>query len=260
MPERIFQNTMRRTVTPADLSPVNVYTADITLDGGHGTVVVDTTAGDVTVTLPLAAQAPGRQYVIHKKVAANTLKVLATSPDQINYAALPGFLMTAQDEEATMLSAGAEDTWLVCPCAGTLVPSVVAGALITRVPTASTFNIGSSTQYVMMGTSSTAVSGQGTIGDAQMRCPRDMTITAIYVRLASALSSGETLDCQANVAGSADAGITVSHTDATGTLTSDTGTVTVAQDQLLCYEFTFGGGLSSTSLNSITMAYTVAPE
>lgn len=48
-------------------------------------ILVDTTAGDVTITLPLAAN--GREFHIVKIVAANNVIVAATSPDTVNGAA-----------------------------------------------------------------------------------------------------------------------------------------------------------------------------
>lgn len=260
MPERIFQSTMRRTVTPMDLSPVNVYTTDITLDGGHGTVVADTTAGDITITLPQAALAPGQLYLVHKKVAAGVVTIEPTSPDVINYQNFASIILTAIDEEVSLVSAGTENVWFACGC-GEVSPGMVDGAITTRIMSAASgFTLLSATPYLMLGTASSPLAGQAAVGDAQLRAPRAMTLRTIYVRLISALTLDDTLTCKANVNGTADAAITVTHNSGTGTLASATGTIEVAQDDLLCYEFTFGGGLDSVGINAVTLAYGVLPE
>ena len=261
MPERIFQSTMRRTVTPMDLSPVNVYTTDITLDGGHGTVVADTTAGDITITLPQAALAPGQLYLVHKKVAAGVVTIEPTSPDVINYQNFASITLSAIDEEVSLVSAGTENVWFACSCSGEVTPGMVDGAIVTRIMSAAaSFAVGPTTQYVMLGTCSSPAVGKATIGDAQLRAPRAMTLRAIYVRLGTVLAGDDTLTCKANINGTASSTITVTHNSGTGNLASATGTLAVAQDDLLCYEFAFGGGLASADINAITLSYGVLPE
>lgn len=48
------------------LSAVTVVTATTTLDASHGIVLVDATAGAVTINLPAASGLSGRGYVIMK--------------------------------------------------------------------------------------------------------------------------------------------------------------------------------------------------
>lgn len=252
---RIFQHTQRTTTSVFDLRPVLPFTAGLTLGPEHGTVVADTTSGNITLTLPAAVSAEGRMYVITKKVAANILLVQTTGSDTIGYVGYTVIKMSAQDETVTLLSLGAEGVWQACSC-GAVTQGTVSGVWHTRLTSAASgFTVGTSAQYAMIGTASSPATGKGTIGDAQFRAPVALTVTGMYVRLATALSSTETLDANININGTADTTFTVSHDSGSGTLASAAGDIAIAQDDLVCVEFTFGGGLSSASINSITIPY-----
>jgi hypothetical protein len=56
----------------------------MTADEANSLVVVDTTAGDVTITLPAVAGTDGRSYYILKSVAANSLIITAQAGETIN--------------------------------------------------------------------------------------------------------------------------------------------------------------------------------
>lgn len=58
--------------------------AAATLTNGDDVVLVDTTGGSVTVTLPPAARSPGKWYWIKKMTAANTLTVQRAGSDTID--------------------------------------------------------------------------------------------------------------------------------------------------------------------------------
>lgn len=62
-------------------------TGDITLTGSPTFIAVDTTAGSVTLTLPLAASAPGHRVEVKKTVAANTLTLEGNGAETIDGAA-----------------------------------------------------------------------------------------------------------------------------------------------------------------------------
>lgn len=55
--------------------PIDTVTANVTLTVAHYTVLVDASAGDVTVTLPSAASVPHRMYVV-KKIDASVNDVI----------------------------------------------------------------------------------------------------------------------------------------------------------------------------------------
>jgi len=257
---RIFNQTVRTTNTPHDLRPIRAYTASRTLREGDGTVVVDTTAGNVTLTLPVAATSEGRLYTIVKKVAANTVTITRSGTDTIGYAGATSTSLSARDEQISLLSGGSEDVWYACAC-GTPAAGAVDSAWHTRSATATgTVTVTTTTQYLMLGTCSTNAAGQTAIGDAQHRIPRAVTLKSIYVQLAAALTGTQVLTCRINKNGTPDSGITVTHNSGTGTLASATGTVAVAMDDLVCYEFGFSGGLTTASPQSVTAAYALVPE
>lgn len=258
MPDRIFNTVMRSAKTPMDLSPVNVISGSTTLDGGHGTVIVDSTAGDITITLPQAAGHPGQYYVVHKKVAANTVTVVPTSPDTIGYGGQGSTLLSTIDAEASFLSGGSENVWLACGCSGTF-PGTLSGVLFARSGTASTFAISTSAQYSPIGVASSPMAGNGTIGDVQLRLPRAVTFTAMYVQLLMAMVDDDILTCQVNVNGTADSAISVVHDSTTGTELGDTGSIVAAAGDLICLEWSFSG-FSSASVASVSLAYEVLPE
>lgn len=68
-------------------TPYASLSANTTLDGTHSTVYVDTSGGSKTITLPDATTCPGREYVIVKAHASNTLTIARTSAQTINGAA-----------------------------------------------------------------------------------------------------------------------------------------------------------------------------
>lgn len=259
---RVFGQTVRTTSTPFDLRPVRVYTASRDITEGDGTLVADTTGGDITFTLPTAALCEGRMYVVVKKVAANLLTIVPSGVDTIGYEGLLTFSLSALDEQISLLSGGSENVWYLCECgsAAAAAPSFDF-AWHTRLTTAGgSFAVTNAAQYLMIGTTSSPAIGKATIGDAQHRIPREVELTAIYVRLTAALTGTQVLTCKINVNGTADGTITVTHNSGTGTLASATGSIVIPQDALVCYEFGFSGGLTTTNLNGVTAAYTLQSE
>ena len=61
-----------------------ITTAATTLTEADDVLLVDTTGGNRTVTLPDAASVPGHEYVVKKWVAANTMTVAAAGADLID--------------------------------------------------------------------------------------------------------------------------------------------------------------------------------
>lgn len=59
-------------------------TADTTITGADDLVVVDTTGGNITVTLPSARESYGQCVAIKKWVAGNTMTLDATGAGQID--------------------------------------------------------------------------------------------------------------------------------------------------------------------------------
>lgn len=144
---------------------------------------------------------------------------------------------------------------------GRNIPATIASMWSTRLNSAgSNFAVGNTSQYLAIGAAASPAVGKGTIGDAQFRAPRALTITTMYVRLLAALTGSQTLNGRINVNGTAGTSIDVVHNVGTGTLAFDTGSVVVAQDDLVCIEFVFGGGLTTVNINSVTIAYDILPE
>jgi hypothetical protein len=69
-------------ITGAVALPITTVSANTTLDATHYTVIVDTSAGARTVTLPTAANARGRVYVV-KRVGGNDVTISRSGTDQI---------------------------------------------------------------------------------------------------------------------------------------------------------------------------------
>ena len=66
---------------------VSSTTSSITVKDSVFFVIVDSTSGSVTVTLPLAATCKDKQYCFKKKVAANSMVIAANAADRIDGAA-----------------------------------------------------------------------------------------------------------------------------------------------------------------------------
>lgn len=64
-----------------------ITSAATTLTEADDVLLVDTTGGNVTVTLPAAQGVPGQEVVVKKLVAANTMTVAAAGSDLIDGAA-----------------------------------------------------------------------------------------------------------------------------------------------------------------------------
>lgn len=256
---RIFNQTIRTTSTPFDLRPVRVYTASRTLREGDGTIIGDTSGGDITFTLPQAALCEGRMYVVVKKVAAGTITVAAASGDTIGYVGFPSVRLTDLDEDVSFLSGGSENVWYACKCSAPQPGEFDAAWHTTLTTAAGAFTVTNATQYLMVGTCSSPTIGQALISDAQWRAPAAFRIKRIYVTLNAVLAGTEVLTCRPNINGTANSGITVTHNSGTGTVEDASGSVSVAQDDLFCLEFGFSGGLTTKNLNNVTIAYAMAP-
>lgn len=76
-----------REITRVDRSDVLTLTASATIKPEHSLVLVDTTSGSVTVTLPPARKCKGRVYRFKKLVAANTMTLDGNDAETIDGAA-----------------------------------------------------------------------------------------------------------------------------------------------------------------------------
>ena len=76
-------------------------TADYTA-GRESVILVDTTGGNITVTLPLSSHIYGWRWTVKKIAAGNTLTVAATSPDTIDGASTVAW--TVQYEARTFIA------------------------------------------------------------------------------------------------------------------------------------------------------------
>jgi len=84
---------------------LNTVTADYTLDGNDQVVLVDATAGPVTITLQPAASMRGKTVTVTKiDATANTVTVVPDGTDLISGATSE--VLTAQFESFTAISDG----------------------------------------------------------------------------------------------------------------------------------------------------------
>lgn len=94
-----------------------------------------------------------------------------------------------------------------------------------------------------------------TIGNTQRRMPNSIVVTHIEAELSVALTGAEAVDIFLNRNGTTDTGITL-HIDSSGTYFTADGTVTLSQDELVCWEAkNFAGGLTTLSFTHITFTY-----
>lgn len=99
-------NTLRDYVGQSK-SPIATVTNNTTLDPAidGGTVLVDATAGNVTITLPTAASADERKYNVKKVDASvNTVTVDADGAETIDGAA--NYVLTVQYQSVSVQSNG----------------------------------------------------------------------------------------------------------------------------------------------------------
>lgn len=102
-----FLPWLREVLDRLDRSSVRTLTASGTLSVREATVLVNTTGGNVTVTLPRSYEATGRTYDIKKMVAANTMTI--ASADNIDGAASQS--TSTQYDSFTVRSIG--NTWII---------------------------------------------------------------------------------------------------------------------------------------------------
>jgi len=90
----------------------SLITANKTLNSGTDEVTfVDTTGGNVTVTLPAAKYNRGRQLIIVKTVAGNTCTVQTQGGDTIGYGG-PGSVNLAGANSEAMLIGDGVSVWV----------------------------------------------------------------------------------------------------------------------------------------------------
>jgi hypothetical protein len=89
---------------------VTSVAADLTLNGSHDVVLVDTTAAVRTITLPAAASYKGMLYTIVRITAgANAVTVDGNASETIN--AVANYSLSAQWKHVTVVSDGAN--WVI---------------------------------------------------------------------------------------------------------------------------------------------------
>ena len=98
-----------RTIEAALIVPVETLTASASVSPFSGLVLVDTTSGSVTVSLPPAANCKGQVLHIKKLVAANTMTIDPDGTETIDGAATVA--STTQYISYTIISDGAG--WLI---------------------------------------------------------------------------------------------------------------------------------------------------
>lgn len=91
--------------------PSRLVSSATTLTAGDFLVLVDTTSGSVTVTLPLAAQHPNQRYEIKKTAAANTLTVQRSGSDLIDGASTKAWTTLNQTYGVQSAITAAPATW-----------------------------------------------------------------------------------------------------------------------------------------------------
>ena len=109
-PDRRLREQVERAAVGLTVHRVRSVAASETLPQGTSHVLVDTTAGSVTITLPRADTMMGRVVVVKKLVAANTLTLDGDGSETIDGAAT--FAWTAQYQSHDLLSDGTQ-WWVV---------------------------------------------------------------------------------------------------------------------------------------------------
>jgi len=117
---RVIQLANQRLARWADLltrmqrRKYRAASANTTLTEADDILYVDTSGGTVTVTLPLAASTPGKEFFIKKVAAANTLTVNPAGSDTIDGAA--SLSWTTDDASYTLYSVATTSAayeWLI---------------------------------------------------------------------------------------------------------------------------------------------------
>lgn len=178
-------NGIDRGIKALRLTPTRTITASDNITINDGVLLVDATAGNVTMTLPDVVTEAGRTYTIKKTDAsANTVTVLPTSPTTIDGAV--SVVLTAQNQSVTVVASGTE--WEVLGQANILAPSGVSGSGTAGVipkwatSTSLTNSIIAEAAGVVTVTGGLSVTGNTTLGNATSD-----TITAT-ARFASGLA------------------------------------------------------------------------
>ena len=91
----------------AQTPSIRTISANATLTAADYTVRVDTTSGNVTVTLPTGSTYQGIIYQIKKVAAANTVTISSTS----NIDGQASFTLSANDDAITVQYDNTSSTW-----------------------------------------------------------------------------------------------------------------------------------------------------
>ena len=108
--EPVFSHAIRLGKRSPSTFAILAKAANFTIEQ-NDVFIIDSTAGNVTVTLPKARAARGRQLIVYKRVAANTVTVQRTAADVIGYAGGTSVNLAAQDAKLQLISDG-ETCWL----------------------------------------------------------------------------------------------------------------------------------------------------
>jgi hypothetical protein len=141
-----------------------------------------------------------------------------------------------------------------------IVVAEVGGVWIACNPADGGVQPSTTSPYQFLGPGNNSPAGASLIGTVQFRVPRDITLTALYLHTSSTLTGGEIASCRFNINGSPDATIVATLTSASGQVVGATGELEVSQDQKLCLEWQFSGGLANVNLRFVTVSYLVLIE
>ena len=91
---------------------LRTVSASFTITSGEDLYILDSTAGNFTVTLPLCDQTKGRGIVFYKKVGANSVTLQASGSDKIGYGGGATISLNTIDSAALLVSDGVS-VWMV---------------------------------------------------------------------------------------------------------------------------------------------------
>ena len=98
---------------PTARQAVRTVTGAVTLTGADQAVAADATAGAFAVTLPLAADAPGKLFVVKKKDASvNAVTLTASGADVFDFAGAATAVLALINDSRLVVSDGVS-VWMV---------------------------------------------------------------------------------------------------------------------------------------------------
>lgn len=241
---------------------VNGNNNNIDLDG---LMLVRITGPTATFTITgIARGVQGQVMMIHNSTSQiMTIAHLSVSSGAANQIVCPDatdFTTTAFPSSHLLYYDNNQWQVMGCPC-GAAVANV-SGVLMMHPPGNAGIAPTTTTTFMMVAPTAVAIA---TLGPAQIRIPRTITIVNMYVLLRAALAGGGTMTIAINKGASVGTGVTTGAPAVTISSGGSSGNTVgnafvVLEDSFLAFQASFTGGTTTGTVQNIAFSYSTADD